>query len=320
MGEGSVSTWVIPYVDQDLDFWTEVQERFGRWVKEVYFPMPPLAGEQFASGRSPQPRQFLDDFLRRAPLPKAVLLNPIILPRPVEVMAPAILSALRQLRDEYGVQSVTVTNLTLARLIKEALPDLYVTASVLMGLATPAQALMVRDCVDAITPDTRLLRDLTGLKRLRSAFPGEIRLLVNEACLPGCPFRTQHFYEMGYGHDFPLSLCEQMLAERPWLRLTGAWVLPRHLTFYDGLYDHLKLAGRVTLRDRDRYLTLLEAYVNRAPILPTAIGGGPASPLDLIDASDEWFAFVLHCDKRCDICSVCREYYERYHRNQEEES
>jgi hypothetical protein len=315
MGGRGVRTWVIPYVDQDLDFWQEVQERYGRSVKEVYFPMP---HEQFASGRSPQPRQFLPDFLRCAPLPKAVLMNPIVLPRPVEGMAPAILSALQQLRDEFGVQSVTVTNLTLARLIKEALPDLYVTASVLMGIATPAQALVVRDHVDAISPDTRLLRDLAGLKRLRSAFPGEIRLLVNEACIPGCPFRTQHFYEMGYGHDFPQSLCGQMLEEHPWLRLTGAWALPRHLAFYDGLYDHLKLSGRATMRDADRYLAVLGAYVNREPILPVDIGGGPASPLDLIDASDEWFAFVLHCDKRCDVCSVCREYYEQFHRNQEE--
>jgi collagenase-like PrtC family protease len=312
-----VSTWIIPYVDQELGFWTEIRERFGQQVREVYFPMP---DEQFASGRNPQPRQFLTDFLRYAPLPKSVLMNPIILPKPVETMAPAVLSTLRQLRDDFGVQSVTVTNIALARLIKEALPDFYVTASVLMGIATPMQALLARDYVDAMTPDTRVLRDLAGLKRLRLAFPGEIRLLVNEACIPGCPFRTQHFYEMGYGHHFPLSLCEQMLEEQPWLRLTGAWVLPRHLALFDGLYDQLKLAGRVTLQDADRYLSVLEAYMNRAPILPAQIGGGPASPLDLIDVSDEWFAFVLHCDKRCDVCSVCREYYEQIHRNQEEES
>lgn len=307
-----MSTWVIPYVDQDLDFWEEIRDRFGGQIKEVYFPMP---GRQFASGRNPQPEQFLDKFLRHAPLAKSVVVNPIVLPQPVEVIAPQILAALQRLRDDFDVQGVTVTNLTLARIVKESLPGFYVTASVLMGIASPLQILLVRDYVDAIGPDTRLVRDLTGLRRLRSAFPGEIRLLVNEACIPGCPFRTQHFYEMGYGDAFPESLCQQMLEAHPWLRLTGAWLLPRHLALYDGLYDSLKLAGRVTLRDPSRYLRVLEAYVHRTSILPRDIGGGPASPLDAIDVSDEWFEFVLHCDKRCDTCSFCREHYEKSRRN-----
>jgi hypothetical protein len=302
-----VSTWILPYVDQSLDFWQEVERRFGPQVREVYFPVP---GRQLASGRPPQPEGLLGEFLRRAPLPKAVLVNPIVLLRPVEAMAPGVLSILRRLEDDYGVRSVTVTNLALARRIKDALPGWHVAASVLMGLASPAQAWLAQDAVDAITVDNRLVRDLAGLKQMRAAFPGEIRLIVNEACLPGCLFRAQHFYEMGYGDELPQSLCQGLLEERPWLRLTGAWVLPRHLRHYDGLYDGLKLAGRVTLRDPDRYLNVLDAYVNRGPILPRDIGGGPASPLEAIDVSDEWFEFVLHCDKRCDVCSVCREQYE----------
>jgi len=303
-----VSTWVIPYVDQDLDFWREIAARFDVYIKEVYFPMP---GEIVTSGRSKQPGSFLESFLRDAPLPKAVLANPIVLSRPVEEVAPGILSALRRLHEGFGVSSVIVTNLTLARLVKEALPEFTVTASTLMGIASPMQALMAQEHVDAITPDSRLTRDLQGLKRLREAFAGEIRLIVNEACIPGCPYRTQHFYEMGYGEFYPQSLCQQMLDERPWLRLTGAWILPRHLSYYDGLYDSLKLAGRVTLRDRARYLTVLNAYVHRQPILPRDIGGGPASVLEAIDMPDELFELTLHCDKCCHVCSACQEYYEQ---------
>jgi collagenase-like PrtC family protease len=303
-----VSTWVVPYIDQGLEFWEEIQNRFGEQVREVYFPVPEGV---FASGRSRQPEQFLDDFLRRAPLAKAVLVNPIVLPRPVELVAPAILSTLQRLEGEFGVQRVTVTNAALARIIKESLPQWHVTASVLMGIASPAQAWLVQDWVDAITVDNRLVRDLAGLRAFRSAYAGEIRMIVNEACLPGCLFRTQHFYEMGHGDDLPASLCQQMLEERPWLRLTGAWILPRHLAWYDGLYDTLKLAGRVTLRDPARYLNVLGAYVDRAPILPRDIGGGPASPLEAIDVSDEWFEFVLHCDKQCHVCSVCSMQYVR---------
>jgi hypothetical protein len=310
-----VTTWVVPYVDQPLEFWTEIQYRFGAQIREVYLPIP---GGQFATGRSPQPDRFLLSFLRHASLPKSVLVNPIVLSRPADTLAPDIVSALRRLRDDSGVQGVTVTNLALARAIKEALPELYVVASVLMGIISPLQALIVGDWVDAISPDTRLVRDLAGLKHLRSAYHGRIRLLVNEACIPGCPFRTQHFFEMGYGDLFPRSLCDHMLEQRPWLRLTGAWILPRHLRYLDGLYDELKLAGRVTLRDPERYLAVLGAYVHREAILPADIGGGPASPPEGLSISDGWFEQVLHCDKRCDDCSVCRAYYQHVHRNREE--
>ena len=303
-----MSTWFIPYVDQDLSFWEEIADRFGPHVKAVYFPMP---GGLSASGRGKQPDDHLEDFLRRAPLPKAVLLNPVVLTRPVDRIAPQVLPALKRLYADFGVRSVTVANPTLARLIREECPEFEIAASVLMGIARPAQVLMVQGCVDAITPDNSLVRDLGGLRRLREAFAGEIRLIVNEACIPGCPHRTQHFYEMGYGDFHPQSLCQQMLDEHPWLRLTGAWILPRHLVYYEGLYDSLKLAGRVTLRDRARYLTVLNAYVHREEILPRDIGGGPASVLEAIDMPDELFESILHCDKNCHTCSVCRDYYEQ---------
>ena len=264
-----MSTWVIPYVDQDIVFWEEIADRFGAHVKEVYFPVP---GGIVASGRSKQPDRFIEAFLRHAPLPKAVLVNPIVLPRPVEEIVPLVLASLKQLYGDFGVRSVTVANLTLARRIREECPEFKITASILMGIARPAQVLMAQDYVDAITPDNSLVRDLRGLRQLREAFAGEIRLIVNEACIPGCPHRTQHFYEMGYGDFYPRSLCQQMLDEHPWLRLTGAWILPRHLGYYEGLYDSLKLAGRVTLRDRARYLTVLSAYVQRIlPLQPSVL-------------------------------------------------
>jgi hypothetical protein len=312
-----MTTWVIPYIDQGLDFWQEVDRRFAPQIEEVYFPVP---GRRLASGRPWQPESQMDDFLRHAPLAKAVLVNPIVLSRPVETMAPVVLSLLQELAGDYGVQRVTVTNLALARVINDTLPDWHVTASVLMGIATPAQAWLaqvVAGRLHAITVDNRLVRDLTGLRQMRAAFQGELRMIVNEACLPGCLFRTQHFYEMGYGDDWPHSLCQPLLDEHPWLRLTGAWVLPQHLSHYDGLCDSLKLAGRVTLRDPQRYLAVLEAYAHRLPLLPGEIGGGPASVLEPLDLSDEWFEFVLHCDKRCDRCSVCRDAYARADRKKE---
>ncbi len=303
-----MSTWVIPYSDQPLDFWEEMSAAFGSVVKEVYFP---ISIQVVGSGRSPQPDLFTTDFLRQAPFAKSVLVNPIILPGPLEAVAPPVLGELRRLYDIYGVSSVTVTNLGLARLIREKLPMFRITASILMGISTPTQALIVQPWVDAIVPDNRLLRDLPNLTRLREAFRGDLRLIVNESCIPGCPYRTQHFFEMGYGDWFPQSLCGPMLDDQPWLRLTGAWILPRHLPLYAGLYDSLKLSGRVAFRDAQKYKRVLDAYVHGKPLLPSEIGGGPASLLDPIDIPDEVFTYTLTCDKNCHRCSVCKNAYER---------
>lgn len=303
-----MTTWTIPYIDQDVSFWEELAETYGEHIHSVYFPLP---GNIVASGRAPQPDSFLGGFLQRAPFKKTVLVNPILLNRPTVEMLQPILTALRGLLDDFGVEQVTVSNLILARAIHKAVPELKICASTLMGISMPAQLLAANDCLDALVPDTRILRDLAALLELRNAFQGQVTLIVNEACLPGCLYRVQHFYEMAYSQFFPQSLCRDLLAERPWLRMTTGWILPQHLHLYDGLYDRLKLSGRVTLRDPAKYRQVLGAYINRNPLTPDAIGGGPASLLKPLDIREEWFAHTLRCAKDCTACTVCQDEYQR---------
>jgi hypothetical protein len=253
--------------------------------------------------------EHLDQFLRRSPFPLSLLINPIILPRPVDELAPQIVEVLKKLTGEFDVRSATISDLLLAQHIRASLPKLSLTASVLMDITQPNQALMLQDVYDTLVPASRIMRDLPALKALRAAFSGKIRMIVNEACLPNCPFRVQHFYEMGSNIGHPHSLCSKLLQESPWLRLTGAWVLPQHLHLYDGVYDELKLAGRVTLRDPAKYLKVLEAYIHRTPLFPDEIGGGPASVLDPIEISEEFFAQTLHCGRQCHTCTVCQKYW-----------
>ena len=299
--------WVVPYVDQPLAFWERIESEFGPHIREVYFPLPP---EVAGSGRPPQPRAQLESFLKRSRLPRAVLVNPITLPRPVEETAPAIVEALKRLIGEFGIASATVANLLLAARIRDALPALPLAASVLMDIAQPNQALMLKGICDTLVPGSRVMRDLAALESLRAAFAGRIRLIVNEACLPGCPYRVQHFHEMGLGLARPGSLCAELLEREPWMRLTGAWVLPQHLHLLDGLADEWKLAGRVTLRDAPTYRRVLSAYVQGRALAPHEIGGGPASPLEPVEIDEEFYARTLRCGRRCHECTVCREYYD----------
>ncbi len=298
--------WVIPYVDQPPEFWEGLADEFGPHIREVYFPMP---AEVIGSGRPPQPAAHLQAFLMQSRLARAVLVNPITLPRPVEEIAPAIIEALRRLVGEYGVASATVSNLLLAARIRDALPGLPLAASILMDITHPNQALMLKGICDTLVPSGRVMRDLPALRGLRAAFAGRLRLIANEGCLPGCPYRVQHFYEMGAGFPRPGSLCGELLEREPWMRLTGAWVLPQHLHLFNGVVDDWKLAGRVTLREAPTYRKVLGAYVRHSPLRPSEIGGGPALPLGPLEIDEAFYAHTLLCGRRCHECKVCWEYY-----------
>lgn len=304
--------WVIPYVDQPVGFWEHIAEEFGDAVREVYFPLP---GGIAGSGRPPQPDEHLQDFLRWGGLGRAVLINPVVLPAPLAELAPRLLDALRRLAGEHGVTSVTVADLALARLIRKHLPEYQITASTLMEVADARSAAELNGICDHLVPASGIMRDLPTLKTIRRAFAGRIRLLVNESCLSRCAFRTEHFRQMASAHRNPASLCEALLAREPWQRITGSFVLPQHLHFYDGFFDDLKLAGRVTLRNEGDYFRVLRAYVHRRPLPPHAIGGGPASVLDATPIAESFYRRTLHCGHRCAGCTLCHDYDQEAHRD-----
>ena len=299
-------SWVIPFVNHPLEVWQRLKTELGASIKEVYFPLP---GALVGSGRPPQPDGHLQTFLKWGGLAGAALVNPIVLRKPVAEIESGVVSALTRLRDRYGIRAATVADVHLARHIREALPEFRLTASVLLDLCTPMQIMMVADTFHVVVPSGRILRDRAALRALRQAFPGQIRMMVNEGCLPGCPFRTQHFFEMQAGGRHPNSLCAELLQRQPWLRLTGAWVLPQHLHLYDGLFDELKLDGRSTLHDASEYREVLRAYIDRTPLPPHAIGGGPASVHVSMELDEEHFRATLDCNKQCHACKLCADYY-----------
>jgi MoaA/NifB/PqqE/SkfB family radical SAM enzyme len=302
----SSNRWSLPYIDQPIGFWDELQEDHGPFIADVYFPLP---GGIIGSGRPPLPDAHVDSFLRRCGLRKSVLLNAVTLPQPVDDIAPAIIEALRRLNGEFGICRATIANLQLAARIRSAMPDWSLTASVLMEIGDAFQARLLNGLCDTLVPASRVVRDMPALKSIRAAYHGHIRLLVNEACLPGCPYRTQHFHEMASGVPEPKSLCAELLHEQAWLRLIGSWVLPQHLHLYDGVYDELKLAGRVTLQDPARFRHVFESYLRRRPLQPHEIGGGPSSVVTPMHIGEEFFAYTLECGRRCHECTRCPDYY-----------
>jgi hypothetical protein len=298
---------VIPYIDQPKLFWDRLFGGYSSYIKEVYFPMQ---SDIIGSGRPVQPTEHLLKFIENDTIPKSVLINPIVLPRPIDDIAEEILHYLKGLISRHNIIGVSVANLSLARLIKAEFPKIEITASTLMDIFTVQQVLMLDRSVDVIVPSSRIIRDIMRLQELRASFKGKIRLLVNESCLPDCLYRTQHFFEMSdFTNKHPESLCNKLLNQFPWMTLTGSWILPQHLHFFDGIYDELKFAGRVTLKNSNDYIEVLENYFFRRKINNNKIGGGPASIPDDISITDAFYEHTLHCNKKCDECTVCREYW-----------
>lgn len=300
----------LPYIDQPPDFWESLAGEFTANIWEVYFP---IQHHILPTGRPMQLSQHLASFLEKSILPKAVLLNPIIFPKPFEELKDLIINELYLLHKQYGIKKATVSNLLLCKYIKQELPYYEVSGSILMRINDIAQIDYLDNCVDSITLDTSIIRNLNRMKALRKCFTKTIKLLVNEGCLLYCPFRVQHFYEMSMEEiSFPQSLCQDLLQDKPWLGLESAWILPQHLYFYEGLYDIIKLAGRVTLQAPEKYRRVFNAYLSNKELSPHEIGCGPGGCREDITITADFFYKTITCDKNCSQCQTCRLYYEKH--------
>lgn len=308
----SKKIWSLPYIDQPISFWQELADQYEEYVDEVYFPLPL---DDVASGRPIQPSRYLNEFLEQTPFKLSILVNPIILARPVQEISAKIIEKIRELDGEYQIHSATVANVALAEKIKHRIPNIKLSASVLMDIYSPNQLAMIYDIFDVLVPSSRIVRNLSALAALKKSFTGELKMIVNESCLPNCVFRIQHFYEMGTKLEYPKSLCHEILEKKPWLRLTGSWILPQHLFFYESIFDKLKLAGRVTLQNPNYYREVFDAYVFRKRRFPNRIGGGPASLKMSMPIDDEFFEQILCCNKECHRCTICQEKYEEFQRS-----
>ncbi len=299
--EPKPTAWAVPYIDQPLEFWQALVSDHGTAIREVYFP---ISATGVGSGRPAQPQEHLNSLLEAKIVPMSVLVNPLVLPQTLEASAPRIIEELLRLYEEKGVFAATLNDRRLAELVRARIPAMRLTASCLFDIAEASQARTLRDLFDVLVPATRLTRSPNRIKTLREAFGGTIRMLVNEGCLIDCLDRKQHIYEMAAAAA-PESLCFQRLEETPWLRLTGAWILPQHLHLYNGISDEYKLAGRVTLRNPGNYQSVLNAYLNRTALWPNQIGGGPASVLRRWSMSQTEFELLLQCSHVCADCTIC---------------
>ncbi|MFK4566424.1 U32 family peptidase [Enterococcus sp. UD-01] len=117
---------------------------------------------------------------------------------------------------------------------------------------------------DYLCPSVSINNDLKELRQMKNALKNsKLKLLVNEYCLGGCPYRRFHQNNLsqpiGDGQDIDYALsCTSIYQDSPHLFLTNNTIRPEDLINYKDISSDFKLVGR-TIKS-DTLLLMIKAY------------------------------------------------------------
>ena len=313
----------------------EVIAKYKEHVADIYFVAPFMpsgrgspgdAGEQVYTLRLHELLKFaMNEGIRMNILFNALCLgegygSPII--------GQALAETMQFYIQTYNIASATVVSVIDGELIKKRFPRINVHASVNMFIRNPHQALEVAHIADTIVLDRNVNRDLNLIREIKEQSGKHIRLLVNEACVPECMNRVQHFNRISHqaGDPEPFYLpCVQRYHNDPAVLFKSPIVRPEDVHHYEGLVDSIKIASRAS--DTEKIETMLRAYstgtfdgnlfeIVESGGLDTFIAewreihkadtvGDPY--LDNSVVPDDFHEHVTTCDRYCHKCNYCNE-------------
>ncbi len=250
---------------------------------------------------------------------------------------------LKQLLDwlcEVKVDSVTVSIPYLIEIIKRNYPQLKISASVFSHIDSIDQAKMYKQLgVDEITIVQSYNRNVKFLRSLIKQVDCNFQIIVNNACLFGCPYRRYHaninsHSSNSHGEapdfDYPVISCSLARLSYPAELIKSPWIRPEDMSYYEDIgLSRFKLSGRT--KNTKWLKNAILAYIKRkspdnfAELLSIPNGFGsikrknyhnaPEAEL-FIDNSelDEFIEYFLNkdCQKTsCNACGHCMEVAKR---------
>ncbi len=167
-------------------------------------------------------------------------------------------AAFRELLDwisELGVESVTVSIPYLMELIRRHYPQLKIVASVFCHIDSVDQARFYQQLgVSEITVVQLFNRNFNFLQSFSRQLDCKLQLIVNNACLLGCPYRRYHANINSHASsslgiqpsfDYPTISCTRARLAYPEEVIKSPWIRPEDLHYYEQLgLDRFKLSGR----------------------------------------------------------------------------
>ena len=241
---------------------------------------------------------------------------------------------------EIGADWVTVSIPYLIEIILRYYPSLKVSVSVFSHVDSVDQALAYESFgVHEITIVQLYNRDFAFLKKFREHLSCDLQIIVNNACLIGCPYRryhaniNSHSTQSGQeciGFDYPTVSCTRKRLQCPDEFIKSPWIRPEDVNYYEAIgIDKFKISGRTKstpwLIDTIRAYAKKSSPANFADLL--SIPNGPGSyRREKYDGVEKAGVFIdskkldgflepftrFSCQTmKCDSCGYCREIAEK---------
>ncbi|WP_457614655.1 U32 family peptidase [Methanopyrus sp.] len=224
--------------------------------------------------------------------------------------------------DDAGIERLVLSDPLMIHAAVER--GFRVSVSCVVGVNTPERARYFDEIgVEEITLDTNVNRRLDVIEAIASEVSVRLRIIVNEGCLPDCPYRASHFCLFSHAtrpgeevsEDPYFVRCISERVNDPTLIIKSPFVRPEDLDVYLDLgVKTFKIAGRANSI----------AWIRRAvrAYLRGRYGGNLLDILDCPTALrhlyrvdnrklDGFLEQVGRCDRRCSKCGFCTELAER---------
>lgn len=306
--------FAIPY-NNDRDLLTKLVNIFPEsvdYIHELYFPIP------YKYGKTGRVNSHPDDYEKQViklieETHKYGMLSNILLN--AGCIADFLLSKgwieeltdyLKYLKNDYGLDIITVSDYGLARVIKESVPGLKIECSSISYVDYSSRAGNWANVADIIVVPHDLTKDIDKIKMIRNAVGDtELKIMINHRCAHGCPMFISHNNIEGHGDagEFYLNICMKYRAEHPWYIYSAGYIPPRELDLYDEYIDTYKIVDRTVSTENiirsfggytfdSRYIEKTEKMNNTVP--------------------SEVYKKVLACDFNCQKCNYCEQYYKSH--------
>jgi hypothetical protein len=224
------------------------------FIRAIYLPCDPrVAG----TGRTLAARDWdtydrevaaLIDRLRPLGIQVNMLFNGCwIDPRVVAAFPSTSLYRYLQRQVDRGLEWVTISHISLARMVRRYFPELKLDLSTVAMVSSVERARYWQDRVapDMICVDDDGSRDLRLIRGIRETLGTPVKIIANSKCLTECPFKWVHQTYHSRGEDNPFD-CWVVRARFPWHAYHGLVVPPYYLRYYEGLVEDVKLVDRAS--------------------------------------------------------------------------
>lgn len=301
----------LPY-NNEIDFIQKIVTPCRRYTREVYLPMHvSVCGSGRPWMRTDSRKAYYDtveglyEELRKRDIVLSIVGNNI----EDESVWHRVVNEVLYLGERFPGSNFVLSSLHVAAHVHRMQPELELAPSTFCDVDSPAAARYWMELAGTrtVTVSRKINRCPESIRRIRG-MGLKIRMVLNDDCIPSCPFVAFHRTCLAIGDRVrgitdkvdidPLWRCQPMALrikkERRWL-LAQSNVLPGHLVHLNGLIDLAKIAGRD--RTTDQLLHHIEAYV-KMKSLEHSIG--------YREPPEAWEK-IAACDRVCEACGWCEE-------------